>query len=65
MKSKLSMQRKEYETVIKRHLSFVDRLLAEKDELSKNCEGLTVNVNRLESQFKEKVIFLLVFRLMA
>ncbi|KAI8826716.1 uncharacterized protein EV422DRAFT_7596 [Fimicolochytrium jonesii] len=35
LKSKLAMQRKEYETIIKRHLTFIDKLLAEKEELTK------------------------------
>ncbi|KAJ3070702.1 Centrosomal protein of 131 kDa [Quaeritorhiza haematococci] len=54
LKSQLSLQRKEYETIIKRHLSFIDKLLAEKDDLSKKSEALAEEVKSLEKQFKEK-----------
>jgi 5-azacytidine-induced protein 1 len=55
LKSKLSLQRKEYETTIKRHLSFVDALLAEKQELSSKAETLTSEFKILEKGFAEKV----------
>ncbi|EPZ35604.1 hypothetical protein O9G_005141 [Rozella allomycis CSF55] len=42
MKSKLNLQRQEYETIIKRHLSFIDKLLAEKDSLAKKCDDFSV-----------------------
>ncbi|KND04993.1 uncharacterized protein SPPG_00676, partial [Spizellomyces punctatus DAOM BR117] len=54
LKSKLSLQRKEYETIIKRHLTFIDKLLAEKEDLSKKCEVLTEEVKNLEKQFRDK-----------
>ncbi|KAI9017173.1 hypothetical protein BC832DRAFT_10359 [Gaertneriomyces semiglobifer] len=54
LKSKLALQRKEYETIIKRHLTFIDKLLAEKEELSKKCEALTEEVMKLEKQFRVK-----------
>lgn len=56
LKSKLNLQRKEYETIIKRHLTFIDKLLSEKDDLSKKCETLTEEVKSMEKQFKEKVL---------
>ncbi|TPX58588.1 hypothetical protein PhCBS80983_g03012 [Powellomyces hirtus] len=58
LKSKLSLQRKEYETIIKRHLAFIDKLLAEKEELTKKCEALTGEVKALEKQFREKSVVL-------
>ncbi|KAJ3178994.1 Centrosomal protein of 131 kDa [Geranomyces variabilis] len=58
LKSKLALQRKEYETIIKRHLTFIDKLLAEKEELTKKCEALTGEVKALEKQFREKSIVL-------
>ncbi|KAJ3158667.1 Centrosomal protein of 131 kDa [Geranomyces michiganensis] len=58
LKSKLALQRKEYETIIKRHLTFIDKLLAEKEELTKKCEALTGEVKALEKQFREKSVVL-------
>ena len=55
MKSKLAMQRTEYEKTIKRHMSFIDSLISEKEELSKKCEHLTSDVKTLEKSFGEKV----------
>ena len=55
MKSKLNLQRKEYETIVKRHLGFIDKLLAEKEEVSKKCETLTDEVKSLEKQFNDKM----------
>jgi hypothetical protein len=51
----LGLQRKEYESIIKRHLSFVDKLLGEKEELSKKCETMASEVKALEKQFADKV----------
>ncbi|KAJ8328206.1 hypothetical protein QVD99_000724 [Batrachochytrium dendrobatidis] len=55
LKSQLSLQRKEYETIVKRHLGFIDKLLAEKEELSKKCEELTADVKQMEKQFAAKM----------
>ncbi|KAJ3324883.1 Centrosomal protein of 131 kDa [Blyttiomyces sp. JEL0837] len=55
MKTKLSTQRKEYEIMIKRHLTFIDKLLGEKDELSKRCEVLSDEVKAMDKGFKEKL----------
>ncbi|KAJ1343841.1 hypothetical protein BSLG_001573 [Batrachochytrium salamandrivorans] len=54
LKSQLSLQRKEYETIIKRHLAFIDKLLSEKEELSKKCEELAAEVKQMEKQFSNK-----------
>nr|KAJ3421398.1 Centrosomal protein of 131 kDa [Polyrhizophydium stewartii] len=54
LKSQLTLQRKEYETIVNRHLAFVDKLLAEKEALSKRCEELTAEVKQLEKQFLDK-----------
>ena len=54
MKSQLTLQRKEYETIVKRHLSFIDKLLTEKEELSKKSEELTNEVKNLEKRFCDK-----------
>ncbi|KAI9103264.1 hypothetical protein DFS34DRAFT_360586 [Phlyctochytrium arcticum] len=53
LKSKLGLQRTEYETTIKRHLTFIDKLLAEKAELTSKCASLTEEVKGLEKSFKE------------
>lgn len=55
LKTRLSLQRKEYETIIKRHLTFIDKLMVEKEEVGKKCEILTEEVKALEKSFKDKV----------
>ncbi|TPX42150.1 hypothetical protein SeMB42_g05266 [Synchytrium endobioticum] len=55
LKSKLILQRKEYETIVKRHLAFVDKLLAEKEDLSKRCESLSEEVRNLDKQFQARI----------
>ncbi|KAJ3195873.1 Centrosomal protein of 131 kDa [Irineochytrium annulatum] len=56
LKTNLSMQRKEYEIVIKRHLGFIDKLLVEKDELTKKCDQLSEEVKSVKQGFKEKTL---------
>lgn len=53
-RSQLSLQRKEYETIVKRHLSFIDNVLAEKETLSARVVELTDKVTGLEKQFHQK-----------
>jgi hypothetical protein len=55
LKVQMSMQRKEYEAIIKRHLSFIDKIIEEKDALAKKCADLTQEVKTIEKQFKEKL----------
>ncbi|ORX48635.1 hypothetical protein BCR36DRAFT_584197 [Piromyces finnis] len=55
IKSKLSLQRKEYETIIKRHLSFVDKLLGEKEQLTTKCQNLGDEVKNMEKMYKHKI----------
>ncbi|KAJ3414955.1 Centrosomal protein of 131 kDa [Chytridiales sp. JEL 0842] len=54
LKTKLTSQKKELEGIIKRHLSFIDKLIAEKDEMAKKCESLTDDVKTMDKAFKEK-----------
>lgn len=54
IKSKLALQRKEYEQIIGRHLAFIDKVLAEKQDMSKRCEVLADECKTLEKQFKDK-----------
>lgn len=56
LKSQLSLQRKEYETIVKRHLTFIDKLLVEKEEISKKSVELTEKVKNLDTMYQEKVI---------
>ena len=42
--AELEKQKQEYEGIVARHLSFVDRLLADKQELSNKCEELAKQV---------------------
>ncbi|KAJ3324005.1 Centrosomal protein of 131 kDa [Boothiomyces sp. JEL0866] len=55
LKSQLSLQRKEYETIVKRHLTFIDKVLAEKEEISKKSVELTEQVKNLDSMYQEKL----------
>ncbi|KAJ3041961.1 Centrosomal protein of 131 kDa [Rhizophlyctis rosea] len=55
VKSKLSLQKKEYETMIKRHHSLMEKVLAEKEELSQRCAALTEEVKALRKQFETKM----------
>lgn len=54
-KSQLNLQRKEYETIIKRHLGFIDKLLSEKEALGQKCETLSDSVKLLEKEFTTKI----------
>ena len=56
MKTKLSAQRKEYEAMVSKHANFIDRVLAEKEEISKKCEELVKQSQDIEKQFKDKVL---------
>ncbi|KAJ3367513.1 Centrosomal protein of 131 kDa [Kappamyces sp. JEL0680] len=55
-RSQLALQRKEYETIVKRHLSFIDNILAEKESLSAKTLELTEKVTTLERQFHHKSV---------
>jgi hypothetical protein len=54
-KSQLNLQRKEYETIVKRHLGFIDKVLAEKEELTKKSLELTDQVKSLDKSYSEKI----------
>lgn len=53
-KSQLNLQRKEYETIVKRHLGFIDKLIAEKESLADKCEALSEQVKSLEKEYSSK-----------
>lgn len=55
IKSKMNLQRKEYETIIKRHLAFIDNLLVEKQELTQKSQDLSVQVKTVEKNFLDKI----------
>ncbi|KAJ3269353.1 Centrosomal protein of 131 kDa [Terramyces sp. JEL0728] len=55
LKSQLSLQRKEYETIVKRHLTFIDKVLVEKEEISKKSVELTEQVKNLDAMYQEKL----------
>ncbi|KAJ3054350.1 Centrosomal protein of 131 kDa [Rhizophlyctis rosea] len=57
IKSKLNLQKKEYETMIKRHHTHMEKLLAEKEDLSQKCGALTEEVKALRKQFEDKMKF--------
>ncbi|KAJ3336674.1 Centrosomal protein of 131 kDa [Gonapodya sp. JEL0774] len=54
LKSKLALQRKEYEAVVRRHLALCDRLVKEKEEIARKCEQMGDEVKAVEKEFREK-----------
>ena len=58
MNLKLNNQRKEFEAAAKRQLNFIDKVIAEKKELSENYESLSKKIKTLEIQYNEKVFIL-------
>merc|ERR1711865_364244 len=52
---KLKIVRSEYESTIARHLSFIDRLLADKQSLSDKCDALTQEMSRVEKRYALRV----------
>ena len=55
MDSKLSLQRKHYEALIKRTQSVMDKTLADKEDLFRRCEVVTDEFKQVEKQFKSKI----------
>merc|ERR1712228_405905 len=55
LKKKLNAQKKEFQVVTNRHLLFVDRLLNDKENLSKKCEDLTDEMKKLQENCTNKV----------
>jgi ABC-type phosphate transport system auxiliary subunit len=55
LKSRLTVQRKEFEGVVNRHLTFIDATIAEKNQLTQRCEALSEELKSLENSFKDKV----------
>lgn len=51
----LDKQGREHETSLKRHLNFIDRILKDKDVLSKKCEGLAGELKSLEEMYSSKI----------
>ena len=48
---KIKGVREEYEDTIQRHLSFIDRLLADKQTLSEKCDALASELKRVENMY--------------
>ena len=55
LKKKLNSQKKEFQVVTNRHLLFVDRLLNDKENLSKKCEDLTDEIKKLQENCTNKI----------
>ena len=51
----LKKQRGEYESAIARHLSFIDRLLKDKEDLTAKCDELTEQIKALEQGFQRSI----------
>lgn len=58
MKSKLALQRKEYESIVKRHLGMIDKILLEKEDLAKQCGTMTEEYKTLEKKLKDKIMLM-------
>eukprot|EP00484_Ammonia_sp_Unknown_P009664 CAMPEP_0197077662 /NCGR_PEP_ID=MMETSP1384-20130603/212729_1 /TAXON_ID=29189 /ORGANISM="Ammonia sp." /LENGTH=632 /DNA_ID=CAMNT_0042516527 /DNA_START=56 /DNA_END=1955 /DNA_ORIENTATION=- len=55
IKKQLAKQKKEYEIISNRHLLFIDRLLSDKENLSKKCEDLTEEMRKLNETYKSNL----------
>ena len=51
----LDKQGKDHELSLKRHLTFIDRILKDKDLLSKKCENLARELKTLEEVYNKKI----------
>lgn len=54
-KSKLTLQRKEYELIAKRQLTFIDKIIVEKQDLSEKYEELSRKSKSMEISHSDKV----------
>ena len=54
-KAALAEQQAEYETVIKRHLTFIDQLIKDKGELGAQCEQLVAQLQTSENKTRNKI----------
>lgn len=50
-KERMTTQKKEYEVVIQRHLSFVDRLLKDKEDLHVKCQDFAHGLDEMEQKW--------------
>lgn len=51
LEERLAAQADASEVTLKRHVEFIDRLLADKAELAKQCEGLSAQMRSLEERY--------------
>ncbi|GAB1609523.1 serine-rich adhesin for platelets-like isoform X1, partial [Argonauta hians] len=56
MKRQLHDQKEQYETTIRRHLSFIDQLIDDKKELTTKCEELVKEYNTELKKFKDTAV---------
>ncbi|XP_057311597.1 centrosomal protein of 131 kDa-like [Hydractinia symbiolongicarpus] len=54
-KQQLSLQRKEYEATIQRHLSFIDQLIDDKKVLTQRCEDLVSKLKDIDQKYSTKI----------
>jgi len=54
-KQQLNLQRKEYESTIQRHLSFIDQLIDDKKVLTQRCEDLVKKLKDIDQKYSSKI----------
>jgi len=54
-KRQLNIQRDDYESTIKRHLSFIDQLIDDKKVLTKRCEELVSKLKDVDQKYSGKI----------
>ena len=54
-KQQLTIQRKEYEGTIQRHLSFIDQLIDDKKVLTHRCEDLVTKLKDIDQKYSTKI----------
>lgn len=54
-KQQLSIQREDYESTIKRHLSFIDQLIDDKKVLTQRCEELVSRLKDIDQKYSAKI----------
>ncbi|CAF1152176.1 unnamed protein product [Didymodactylos carnosus] len=55
MMHRLQLQKEEYESAIKRHLTFIDQLIDDKKKLSERCEKVVNEIKLIDKKYSDKI----------